>query len=348
MPSFRSVVACTPLMDCETAESNAAEVDPFDPTPGVVVDALTLDDPSSHASWADVLLISCYSVEGAATVEHATNERLRRVSEKLGSGDLGSGSGSDELKSGELGSGEPSSGEPGSGELSSGSGEAPSSLPPSSPPPLLPSWIHQSSDYGMPPSSPPLYAGALSWGAKLSHENLTTCTASLLLLGTETDQTRDRVIAPLEAMYAAIPNIDPVERVGDGIGVSWSGFSDVGFGIVRTELGIGSSPGAADLVPWMAVEESGAAVVTRLGLVHGATYYSTIRVFDAGGRSVNVTSSGTTSYVSPPPFVAVEDDVEYTSNCSYMNISWSFASPHASCNELERTVQVCDALGSYY
>ena len=70
------------------------------------------------------------------------------------------------------------------------------------------------------------------------------------------------------------------------------------------------------MVPWTPVEDRGAAVATGLGLLHGTTYHSTIRVVDGGGRSVNVTSTGTAVFVAPISLSIAEDSVEYHSNCN--------------------------------
>ena len=143
------------------------------------------------------------------------------------------------------------------------------------------------------------------------------------------------------------PNSRPLHRVGSVLAVSWGGFSDNGSGLERFELGIGSTPGEADLMPWTVVGSSGMGIAPLLDPADRTTYYSTVRAYDHAGRSKSSSSPGTHVWLQLPAVEHVQPQLEFTASCRRLNFSWETVS-QPDCDDISYTWQLCSAAGDCF
>jgi Bacterial Ig-like domain/Calx-beta domain len=84
---------------------------------------------------------------------------------------------------------------------------------------------------------------------------------------------------------------------------NWSGFSDNSGNIASYQWAIGTSPGASDVRPFIAVGNVTSATASGLLLVRGAPYYTSVRAVDSVGNVGAAASSDGVTVVTPPPVI---------------------------------------------
>ncbi|MBI2931486.1 MAG: hypothetical protein HYY16_07525, partial [Planctomycetes bacterium] len=114
---------------------------------------------------------------------------------------------------------------------------------------------------------------------------------------------------------------------------NWSGFSDPESGIAFYEWAIGTSPGAADIQPFVSTALATSASNPALTLIDGATYYVTVRATNSAALSAIATSNGVTVDSSPPIPGTVNDgpgpDIDWQNTPWQLGTNWSgFSDPH--------------------
>ena len=110
--------------------------------------------------------------------------------------------------------------------------------------------------------------------------------------------------------------------------LSWSGFIDSVSGIALYEYGVGTTPGATNIISWT---ENGAdtnVVVSNLDLIHDGTYYASVRATDAVGHvsPISMSNGIVVDIFDPIPglvYDGLTEDAEWTNSDSTLEISWS-------------------------
>ena len=110
--------------------------------------------------------------------------------------------------------------------------------------------------------------------------------------------------------------------------LSWSGFIDSVSGIALYEYGVGTTPGATNIISWT---ENGAdtnVVVSNLDLIHDGTYYGSVRATDVVGHvSALATSNGIVVDIFDPTVGVPNDgglvDLDYQGPSDTLGIFWS-------------------------
>lgn len=132
---------------------------------------------------------------------------------------------------------------------------------------------------------------------------------------------------------------------GKTLAATWSGFADIGSGLASAELCVGTSPGAANILEWTAVPLAGMAIMRGLALEERQAYYTTVRVHDHTGGSVEASGLGAMLFVAPPVAgQAAADSRPYVDTCGKIDVTWG-AFTDASCESVMYSLQVCSPDG---
>ncbi len=116
---------------------------------------------------------------------------------------------------------------------------------------------------------------------------------------------------------------------------SWT-TSDPETGIIDIRYGIGTTPGATDVVDWTSVGTAGSVTRSGLPLVNGVTYYIAVKSQnDAHQWSVVGVSDGIRLDTTPPTLPIVTDEGDFTSSGTTLQASWSATDPESGIVEYQ-------------
>ena len=117
----------------------------------------------------------------------------------------------------------------------------------------------------------------------------------------------------------------------DSASSNWSGFADAQSGISHYEVAIGSTPGGTDILDFTDAGSGDSFTMAGLSLIHGNTYYCSVRANDlVGNVSEVVSSDGFTVDVYPGPasvVLATPDSGSYLPLIGVSQIAIKFSEP---------------------
>lgn len=101
--------------------------------------------------------------------------------------------------------------------------------------------------------------------------------------------------------------------------INWD---DVGAGITRYEVALGTSPGATDVAGWANAGLALNYTFTGLSLSNGSSYYATIRIVDPGPNTTNLVDSDGVTYITTNVRDGSGADVSITSSLTDADMNW--------------------------
>jgi len=138
---------------------------------------------------------------------------------------------------------------------------------------------------------------------------------------------------------------------GNTLTATWSGFTDTGSGIGEYRYAIGTQPGGTQVLYWYSVGLDTTVTRTGLNLVHGVTYYISVKVYDHVGNYSNfVSTDGITIDLQPPSTGIVSDglgiDEDITTSADSLSGNWTgFTDLLSGINHYECAIGVSPGAG---
>jgi len=129
------------------------------------------------------------------------------------------------------------------------------------------------------------------------------------------------------------------------LSANWTGFMDSNPGIAtitKYEYAVGTSPSGTDITGgWQLANLSNNFTLTGLSLAQGQTYYTTVRVYNNKGETVEVCSNGV-KVDTTPPSGSVNDgagaDVAFVPLNGRMAANWSITDPESQITNFEYSI----------
>jgi len=136
-------------------------------------------------------------------------------------------------------------------------------------------------------------------------------------------------------------------NITQSLSATWSNFSDQYSGIDYYEYAIGTSSGAFDIIDWTHIDTAQTMNQDGLTLIHGTTYYTSIRATDSvNNTSGGVSTNGITIDTTPPSITSIKEtnelDPTYQGSDTTLTLLWSAEDDLSGIDYFEYTVGTTD------